>query len=577
MLYNPSSGGLTHVNPPAFGDPQYDGTMGSYLMDFNYDGSILYFTSRQDNLVVGDAPDLVPNPFDPSLPPTEVPSVDLFAFQDGSLSLVSPTIDGVKVGGRWPSTNDLGDVVAFSAGIVDGDTSVVSIVIVKRGDVKGPNVVAFQRVPDGDVGKGVLMDLIGIASDINRGNTDIESAVYRVDGGDWMPFPAKDGAFDNELEELRGFLDTASLDVGVHTVCARATDIAGEVGPESCLDFNVVEFSDPEDFTVFCRHTPLWPQPGDTVRIETWSANLHPFDATFTGVPVERTEVWFNDQTAPVGVHDFYGTSSNWYTTEPLPEGEFYYGCRVVLGGKAVFSGWRKVQVGAPDPSAPVPVIYTGAPSDRIDIVFVADGDTYTGSDDPLFLEHIEEIVEKGFYGYPFYNRFQHLFNFWISKNTGLADRESSDPDAKKVIVKPADWEENYAFADAGAIIHQDEFRDFARDGMFTFEPGSFRTLRHEAGHRPFGLSDEYCCDTGYFQSEIFPNVYTELNSCEEDAPNLGRDASQCRTWTSDLNDEDYFSSEPDADDLMKNNTTPNEADIRKVEWKFGQCLAGLC
>ena len=577
-IFDPTDGSLAHVNRPLDGITQYDTSLGNTQMDFNFDGSILYFSSYQDNLVVGDAPDLIPNPNNPSLPPTVRASRDIFAFSNGNLERIRPIVEGEEVRGWWPSTNDLGDVVAFSTGeIVNGTSAMVGVM--KRGDIVGPNIVALQRIPNGEVGTGVVMDLIGLANDVSRGNTDIIRAEYQIDSeGAWMPFPARDGVFDNELEELRAFVDTAPLELGAHTVCARATDAALQTGPESCLEFEVVGVASPEQFLLLCQHEPLFPQPGETVVITANTFVPDPLGGTpSTFSPVERLEIWYNDQSEPVDVNDYFGTATNTFTTEALDEEGFSYGCRGILGGKAVFSGWRTVQVGSSDPSAPISVIYTGPSTDRIDVVFVADEDSYSGSDDPDFLAAAQDFIVRGFYLYPFYNQFQHLFNFWISKNTGAAYRESSSGDSEKSITKPVDWEENYAFSDSGGVIHTDSFRDFARNGMFTVEPGSFRTMRHEVGHRPFGLSDEYCCDSSYYQTEIHPNVYTSLLACEEDAPNLGRDPSQCRAWTSELNETEYYSSEPNSDDLMRNNTIPNEADIRRVEWMFDKCLAGLC
>ena len=127
------------------------------------------------------------------------------------------------------------------------------------------------------------------------------------------------------------------------------------------------------------------------------------------------------------------------------------------------------------------------------------------------------------------------------------------------------------------AILHTDPFRGFARSGGFATEPGKFRTARHETAHAPFGLSDEYCCDTGYYERDIFPNVYETLGACESDAPNLGRLPSACRSWVSGLNDKTYYTSEPDEPELMRSGNKANAADIRRIEWFFGKCVLGEC
>ena len=156
-------------------------------------------------------------------------------------------------------------------------------------------------------------------------------------------------------------------------------------------------------------------------------------------------------------------------------------------------------------------------------------------------------------------------------------DRASSAGDAEKTLEKPSDWAENYSFADVAAIIHTDAFRGFARNGGFAAQAGRPRVTRHEAAHSPFGLSDEYCCDTGYYERDHLPNVYETLESCQADAPSLGRDPADCRSWVSDLNDETYYTSEPDEAELMGGGNKANAADIRRIEWMFQRCALGEC
>ena len=574
LLYSRASGSLTLVNKPLDGVPIFDSVVRTCTPEFNYDGSVLYFCSNVDNLAIGDGPRLEPDPRSPG-GFIERSTLDILAYRNGVVSLVRPVFEGQELYARWPSVNDLGDIVAFEAGVTQPDGSTVQMVgIHKRGDITPPLLSNLKLIPDGPVVTGVLLELEAIASDINRGDTDIQSAQFRVNDGDWLPFPASDGEFDSELEILSAFYDTSSLALGTHTICARAEDAAGLTSRESCLDFEVVLSDENAEFMVVCTHLPLWPQPGDTVTIRTMVFAPPGLDDTRLFFPADQTEVWFNDQSAPASVRDITGTSSLSFETEALSAGSFSYGCRARLGDKAIFSGWRTGIVGDPGADKAVPVIFTGPSSDRIDIVFVADGDTYQGSTDPDFLQHIEEAIERGFYSFPLYNRFQHLFNFWISAGTGLADRE---PGENCTVEKPSDWDENYAFADAGAIIHQDVFRDCASRGMFTFQPGEFRTLRHEAGHRPFGLSDEYCCDTSYFEATTLPNMHKTREACEADAPTLGREPGLCRDITSTRNDETFYTSEPQGDDLMQNNTIPRAADVRRILWLFDQCAAGLC
>jgi hypothetical protein len=238
------------------------------------------------------------------------------------------------------------------------------------------------------------------------------------------------------------------------------------------------------------------------------------------------------------------------------------------------------VAVGEPGPDTPIPVTITGPSSHRIDIVFVADQPSYMSFDNPIFLEDVRRIIRNSFYIDPFYNRFQHLFNFWISRNTGGAERvlDAKGNTIEKTIDKPVDWDQNYSFADVGAIIHTDDFRDFAKSRFFSSEQDSFGTIRHELGHTPFGLSDEYDDpSTTHVEPSPLPNVYDTLAECETDSFSLGRVPEDCRSLYSPISDETHYTSEPAGGDLMFDNGPPQAADIRRIEWKFDQCGGGGC
>jgi len=432
-----------------------------------------------------------------------------------------------------------------------------------------PIVLTFSLIPDTPIVQGLQLELEALASDVNRGDKVIIGAEYRIDAGFWVAMMAFDGAFDSELEQIQGFADTSSLEFGTHTACIQATQFGGKTSAAVCKDFEVVLVGELDDFMVSCMHEPLWPKSGDTVSIDTRVFKI-PTDGQGTPFGVEKLEIWFDDKTGPKWQQEGTGLWSFNKTSPKLFKGSFTYGCRARHGDKAVFSGWRTVAVGSLPADEPIPVIYTGPSSHRVDIVFVADEDSYTGSNDPDFLLHIGDIIRNSFYRFELYNRYQHLFNFWLSRNTGAADKDC-------VRTRPVDWVENYAFSNAGAIIHTDRFRDCAGATTFSVEFDEFAVVRHEAGHKPFGLADEYCCDGGYFEQTIFPNVYKTLDSCEADAPDLGRLPADCRSWDSTDNEKTYYSSEPAADDLMRNNKIPNAADIRRIEWMFEQCRIGSC
>jgi len=568
LSWNRLNGEFTHINPPVFGDSQADITLKNGCnIELNHDGSIIYFTGGASNYVFGDDNGLT----------------DVFAWQDGTLSVIRPIVDEEEFFAIDVSINNTGDAIALLASNL-AQTS-FGIVIMNRGDIVAPILHSVNLIPDGMVIQGAILDFEGVATDFDHGNSNIVDAEFNVDGGIWMPLPAEDGVYDSHTEAFHGFVDTGGLAEGIHMACARAQDATGFYSEEECREFEVVMGAIGGEAMLLCTHTPIWPQPGETVTISMSVVQRPEDDSPLVWFPVGRTEIWFNDPSEPVDVNDYFGTSSNIYDSEILEAGSFTYGCRARVGESSVFSGWRTVSVGDNGEDRPIPVVYTGPMGESLDLVFIADEDSYDSASDPDFLDDVRRVINTSFYTYGYYNRYQHMFNFWISKNMGGADRITPPGgETMKIITKPASWDRFYSFYDAAVVLHEDEFRDFAKKNrMFTVwsdfdaDGGNLRVPRHEAGHSLFGLSDEYCCNTTHFESEFFPNVYNSIEFCEADAPNLGRDPEDCRSMTSDIDDETAYTSEPEQPDLMRNNRQPREADKRKIDWKFGQCQMGLC
>ena len=367
------------------------------------------------------------------------------------------------------------------------------------------------------------------------------------------------------------------------------------------------------DLNVRCIHVPVWPQPGEEVTIIATAldgeAQLLPDDET-----VDNIEIWVDDVSAPFAttLTDDPGTAS--FSTVYTPAAgadQLAYRCRVNDDGVTISSNWRISQIGLPASGRAVPILYNGPRDNRIDVLFIPDKDSYTGGEDTNFIRDVAILIQEGFYAdTPVYLARQNLLNFWIAMDTGDAGPTGGGPH-----VRPANWGSNYAFADAGVIIHKDEFRDFANRGarllsvwinaLEGFTRGQI--LRHESGHTPFGLSDEYCCDAFYFQNFPNPNVYSNEQNCLNDP--LAADAVDSCQRISDFmcqggpNDDfvcnpdsssmdigrcgeevlcsfeqaDRFRVEPEStygDDLMVNDKTPQSADKRRINWLFDQCIA---
>lgn len=373
-------------------------------------------------------------------------------------------------------------------------------------------------------------------------------------------------------------LDLAACTLSGEVSGACGTTLAGRGAFR--FQVNVDEPPSAPGLQTTCIHDPLWPQPGDTVDI---TANS--LDGVLGPRLADSIEIWVNDRTVPVVTAP--GTSAT-FTVGPFTDSTFTYGCRILDDGLTIWTGWRTVAVGTSDVTASygnrVPVLYTGARSSRIDLVFYPDEDSYTGPTDPAFLTDVSNAIQNSYYTEDIFLINQDKMNYWIALDTGKAGG-FSDGDCKLDASQRA-WE------DAGAVFHTDTLRDCAPGGkrLFSSEPNSFRTILHETGHRPFGLADEYCCDGGYFQASPFPNVYAFLPNidlggntivgCADDALSVGRTESDCRSWVQPIPwwfDNTWWTSDPASNDLMVDNNVRQALDDRRINWLFNVCRGAGC
>jgi hypothetical protein len=363
-------------------------------------------------------------------------------------------------------------------------------------------------------------------------------------------------------------LDLAACLVSGELAGACGQTLAGTNGFEFHVD--VEEPPSAPGLEVRCQHSPIAPQPGDTVTI-TASA----LDGALDPRLADAIEIWVDDRTAPRLTALGFSAMT---TAGPFTDA-FNYGCRVRDDALTVWTGWRKVAVGNADVQDAfdrIPILFTGPRSSRLDFVFYPDRDSYPdGASDPQFLLDVESVVNGAYMGRAVYLQNQDLLNFWIAPQRGRADG-FKDGECRLSAPKKR-WE------DAGVVLHTDAFRDCATDGLFSSEPTSFGTVLHESGHRPFGLADEYCCDGGYFEGLPFPNL-RRIGSpvdlfapCIEDALSVGRDADSCRLFQEEDDGPLWTTSDPAMGDLMVDNGTIQALDLRKMLYLFGVCRGAGC
>jgi hypothetical protein len=364
--------------------------------------------------------------------------------------------------------------------------------------------------------------------------------------------------------------------------------VADGWSPRTGVTFKI-EVSEPPygpDLGLRCLHTPLWPQPGQTVTIKAEA-----LDGNTALKQADNIEIYVDTKNAP---QVSTKTSSHTVTHTPSSTEQFFYGCRVKDNGLSVFTGWRVVQIGQPATGRAVPIIYTGPSSNRLDIVFIPDKDDYTGAQDPQFVNAVTTAIRDGYYGGDssirnagrLFLENQDAFNFWIAL-------DSADTDGSCDIEPPANWGSEYTFANAGALFHSAYPRDCGEVGrrIFSTNPNTQpplnpnRTLLHETGHIPFGLADEYCCDGGYAYVTPHPNVWFSEASCLNNDPLANAAPDACQQITHPITGNvvaGKYRVDPAStyfDDLMtsRGGITPRPADERRINWLFEQCRSAGC
>jgi len=81
---------------------------------------------------------------------------------------------------------------------------------------------------------GTSITLTALVSDETTGGSAISSAEFSIDGGLFSGMSAEDGTFDGVTEEVTTNIEPF-MEAGVHNICVRGTDTAGNVGETECI------------------------------------------------------------------------------------------------------------------------------------------------------------------------------------------------------------------------------------------------------------------------------------------------------------------------------------------------------
>jgi len=228
------------------------------------------------------------------------------------------------------------------------------------------------------------------------------------------------------------------------------------------------------------------------------------------------------------------------------------------------------------------PYMINGNNDDKIDIVFVPDI-TYKNNLN-LFIQHMGKIINNSYMNSIAIRNNINKFNFYyytenFSQTNWTACNESfSNFNCKHKI--PKSVKKECSFYDSIAIIHTGKQRDFASGIIFSSTYNMSGTFVHESGHAIFGLSDEYCCDSNYYESEPFPNIWGSNKSCRDYAVNNSWNPNDCKLFCDpnitdrgeNLCGDGWWRSDPNPD-IMRGGgyiVSPfQRADLKNVYWTF--------
>ena len=81
------------------------------------------------------------------------------------------------------------------------------------------------------------VNITAMVDDSTTGGSNILSAEYAVDGAEWMPLAAADGAFDSAIEQVKA--EVMFTEAGTYSVCVRGTDTFSNISTSQCADLTV--------------------------------------------------------------------------------------------------------------------------------------------------------------------------------------------------------------------------------------------------------------------------------------------------------------------------------------------------
>ncbi len=172
----------------------------------------------------------------------------------------------------------------------------------------------------------------------------------------------------------------------------------------------------------------------------------------------------------------------------------------------------------------PAPVYVQLAVDLAMDIIFIPDTDLPLDSEQRMgeFRAHCHDMIcEEDRDGLlddivsdDITRPLSRFFNFYINPLPGTAKNYQFPPVLHE---KPVNWSQ-LTFAEAHAIMHWGELRDYTLGTLFSTELQNRGTMLHEVGHALFGLADEYAYGS-HWEADFYQNIWFKRKKAKQDAP----------------------------------------------------------
>lgn len=152
--------------------------------------------------------------------------------QDGSFDSVSEVVSGSFLS---PLTSGAKNVCVrgTDSGADTGPQSCTTLTV----DSQGPVTSSLVASPD-PVEPGAQVTVSATVDDTTTGNTNIQSAEYRLDGGSWTPMTAQDGDFNSPSEAVTAQF-AAPTQEGTVEICVRGTDALANLDSTACIQLTI--------------------------------------------------------------------------------------------------------------------------------------------------------------------------------------------------------------------------------------------------------------------------------------------------------------------------------------------------